>query len=159
MDISMSGLIAQILNFAILFFLFKKFLTKPIVEALEERKNLIRKLKKADKKYAEKLKQAEEESHEIVAKARKIKEHIVADAGILAEKKRISIIKDANEHAERIVKDANAKVENMRKNLALSFEESVKKTSSLVLKKLVKDQKELETSYIKERIAELEHTV
>ncbi len=155
MDISISGLIAQIINFWILFFLFKKYLTKPIVDELESRKRLIDKLENAEQEYQKKLAKAEEESKNIIAEARKSKEHIIADAGVLAEKKKQTIISDANLHAEKIVKEANEKMIHMEKSLENSYEESIKKTSMLVLKKLIKKTPEIQDAYIKESIAEM----
>ncbi|NOZ45035.1 MAG: hypothetical protein GXP45_08055 [bacterium] len=55
MNISLTAVLAQILNFALLFFLFRKFLTKPIVASIEERRSLIKKLEKAEDAYAEKI--------------------------------------------------------------------------------------------------------
>jgi len=58
--------VAQIINFLILFFLFKKFLTKPIATIIEDRRDLIKKLENADKVYEEKLEDARLQAKNII---------------------------------------------------------------------------------------------
>jgi F0F1-type ATP synthase membrane subunit b/b' len=54
------------INFLILFFLFKKFLTKPIATTIQDRRNLIKKLENADKAYQEKIDSAKLEAKDII---------------------------------------------------------------------------------------------
>lgn len=58
---------AQIINVLILFFLFKKFVGESIQNAIEERRELLKKLKHADDAYNQKIKEAEARSEEILA--------------------------------------------------------------------------------------------
>lgn len=155
MDLSISGLIAQILNFGLLFRLFRKYLTTPITQALEERKELIEKLSRAEDEYNKKIQEADIKSKEIIDDARKAKEGIIADAGILAEKRKTEIIQNANDHADKIIKDANEKMATMEKSLENSYEDAIKKTSIMVLKKLIKKSPEIQNIYIKESIENL----
>ena len=60
MEISVSSLIAQMINFGIMLFIFSKFLAKPISSAIETRRNLIEKIKKADELYKEKIEEADQ---------------------------------------------------------------------------------------------------
>jgi F0F1-type ATP synthase membrane subunit b/b' len=66
MNIDIGSLVAQILNFLILFFLFRAFLTKPIIKVIEDRRNLITKLENADNAYEEKIQLAKIQAREIV---------------------------------------------------------------------------------------------
>ncbi len=154
MEISIPAVIAQVVNFWILFFLFRKYLTQPIVAVVEERRALIKKLESAEQEYQKKIQEAEVQSGEIIEKARHIKEGIIADAGILAEKKKSEIIKNANDHADKIMKEANEKIDVMKKWLEDSYEESIKKTSILVLKKLIKKTPQIQDAYLQESIKE-----
>jgi len=55
MEFSIWSVLAQLINFGILIFLYMKFLSKPIANAIEERRALIAKLEHAEDAYAEKV--------------------------------------------------------------------------------------------------------
>ncbi len=91
-------LAAQVVNFFILLFILKKFLYKPILKVLEERR----------KKIAESLRNAEE----IELKLRKTQEqseNIIADT--LEESKKI--LDDTNKVAAQILEDTNKQAERI----------------------------------------------
>jgi F0F1-type ATP synthase membrane subunit b/b' len=67
MDVSISALIAQIINFAIIFWLFSKFAAKPLANEIENRRALLAKLEHADQAYAQKLQEAEKQAEKIIA--------------------------------------------------------------------------------------------
>lgn len=64
-------LLAQIVNFFILFFVLKTLLYKPILNVLDKRKKMIEKNVEDTRKIEERLKQLEEEKKEILSKASK----------------------------------------------------------------------------------------
>ena len=67
MDISISAVIAQVINFGIMFLLFSKFAAAPLSDAIEERRELPKKLKHADEAYNKKIQEAEVKAEEIIA--------------------------------------------------------------------------------------------
>lgn len=156
MDISISAVIAQTLNFLVLFFLFRKYLTRPIVNIIEDRRDLIKKVENADQAYKKKLKEAEEQSSQIIQEWKKRKEDIIVEAWLLADRKQNEIIGYAKDQAEKIIKDANIKSESIQRELESKFEDSVKSTSLLVLKKLINKEKEIQDEYVSEAIQELQ---
>ena len=87
-------LAAQVVNFLILLFILKRFLYRPILKVLEERK----------KRIEESLKNAEEIERRLLALSEEEQKRLakVAAAG---EK----ILKHVNEQANQILKDANQK--------------------------------------------------
>ena len=83
---------AQIVNFLVIAFVFKKFLYKPIQETLSKRSSMIKKgLKDAELATAA-LEKAESQKDEILARAGKEAERILADAKLEATKSREEIV-------------------------------------------------------------------
>ena len=75
MDIHIDLVIAWIINFLILVFLFRKLLWDKIVQQVEERKTMLAKLKKADDEYKRMIEFARKESDLIISKAEKKKKN------------------------------------------------------------------------------------
>ncbi|HRX63896.1 MAG TPA: ATP synthase F0 subunit B [Candidatus Absconditabacterales bacterium] len=155
MDISVGAVLAQIINFLILFFLFKKFLTKPISKVIYERRSLIKKLENADKAYEEKIEIARMEAKEIVQDGIDRKDRLVAEAGILANNKKDEILKDAKMQADKILSDAENKAKSLENELEKNFIDGVKKTSLLVVKKLLQKDKDIKKEYLNEAVKEV----
>ncbi len=154
MDISIWAVFAQIINFWILFFIFKKFLTKPITKTIMERRALIKKLENADKAYDEKLEIAKIEAREIVQEGMDRQEKLLTEAGILADKKKEDIISDAKVQSDKILSNAESKAKSLESELEQSFIAWIKKTSLLVIKKLIKKDNTLKQEYLDEAIKE-----
>jgi len=154
MDISIWAVAAQIINFWILFFLFRKFLTKPISDVIIERRALIKKLENADKAYDEKLEIAKLEARDIVQEWMDRKETLLTEAWILADKKKEEIIADAKVQSKKIMSNAESKAKTLEAELERNFSDGVKKTASLVVKKLINKDKKLQQEYLDEAIKE-----
>lgn len=154
MDISIWAVFAQIINFLILFFLFKKFLTKPISNIILERRELVKKLENADKAYEEKLEIAKLEAREIVQDWFDRKDKILSEAGMLADKKKEEIIAEAKIQSDKILDSAKYKAETLESELAQNFASWVKRTSLLVVKKLINKDKTIKQEYLDEAIKE-----
>lgn len=155
MDIDIGSLVAQILNFLILFFLFRAFLTKPIIKVIEDRRSLITKLENADNAYEEKIQLAKIQAREIIQEGIEKKDEMVAEAGILANKRKEEIIETAHKDAKNVLNEATEKTAFLEKELEENFVESVKRTAVLVLKKLIHKDPKIKEEYMQEVIKEL----
>lgn len=155
MNIDIGSLVAQILNFLILFFLFRAFLTKPIIKVIEDRRNLITKLENADNAYEEKIQLAKIQAREIIQEWIEKKDEMIAEAGILANKRKEEIIETAHKDAQNALNEAKEKSDFLEKELSDSFMESVKRTTVLVLKKLIHKDPKIKEEYMQEVIKEL----
>ena len=155
MNIDIGSLVAQILNFLILFFLFRAFLTKPIIKVIEDRRNLITKLENADNAYEEKIQLAKIQAREIIQEWIEKKDEMIAEAGILANKRKEEIIEAAHKDAQNALNEAKEKTDFLEKELADSFMESVKRTTVLVIKKLIHKDPKIKEEYMHEVIKEL----
>lgn len=155
MNIDIGSLVAQILNFSILFFLFRAFLTKPIIKVIEDRRSLITKLENADNAYEEKIQLAKIQAREIIQEWIEKKDEMIAEAGILANKRKEEIIESAHKDAQNTLNEAKEKSDFLEKELADSFMESVKRTTVLVIKKLIHKDPKIKEEYMQEVIKEL----
>lgn len=100
-------LIAQVINFGIIFFLLAKFAYKPIMGILEERKNKITQGLEDAEKAADSLKSAEKKAQEIAEKAYSEAKIITNDAKSKAEKEAGEIVAKADKQAGQILNFAN----------------------------------------------------
>jgi len=155
MDISLTALLAQVINFGILFFLFRKFLTKPIVKAIEERRKLIKKIENADKAYDDKIVEAKEEVDALIKEWLTKKEQIIADAGMIANKRREEILDEAKWKASSLIEAAKENSQHLEDELKNNFEKGVKRTSLLVVNKLFNNKKDLKEDYLSEVVKEI----
>lgn len=147
MDIHVDLVIAWIINFLILVFLFRKLLWDKIVEQVEERKTMLAKLKKADDEYKRMIEFARKESDLIISKAEKKKEDLIHEAHLIAEEDKKRIIKEGQRKVELMKVDAMRENEKLEKQLKEEWIESVKDTSKMVVKRLLKQDKELANEY------------
>lgn len=100
--------VAQIINFLILAFIFKKFLYKPLLKTIKDRQKMIAKgVKDAEDAHVALLK-AEEQEDLIIKKASKEAEKILEDTKNDALSLKDSILAEAKEDAEKIIKTAHA---------------------------------------------------
>ncbi|MDR0860128.1 MAG: ATP synthase F0 subunit B [Candidatus Peribacteria bacterium] len=155
MDIKIDLLIAQIVNFAILFFLAKWLFGDKIIKAIEERKQLIKKLKLADDEYARMIELAKKESNKIITKANKKKETILSEGKMIADEERKKVLDLAMSKGEVIVQEAEAKGKRMQKELEAERTDGVISTTQLVVNKLLDTHEELKDEYLQTIAKEL----
>ena len=147
MDIHVDLVIAWIINFLILVFLFRKLLWDKIVEQVEERKTMLAKLKKADDEYKRMIEFARKESDLIISKAEKKKNELIHEAHLVAEEDKKKIIEEGKYKVKIMKADAERENEKLEKQLKEERIDSVKQTSKKVVKRLLKHNKELSDDY------------
>jgi vacuolar-type H+-ATPase subunit H len=69
-------------------------------------------------------------------------------------KKQVEIIQEANKKADKILNDANNSAKVLSTELEKNFIESVKKTSKVVVKKLLQKDMDLQKTYLEEIVKE-----
>lgn len=109
-------LIAQIINFAILLILLKKFLYTPILNMLDQRKGKIEKGLKDSEEAEKKLAECETECKKISQEAVKESEKIIASARKLAETETKKIIAEAEKKSQKIITLAQEDAESRKEN-------------------------------------------
>jgi len=98
--------IAQILNFLVLAFLFKKFLYKPLLSAVKKREEEIRKGLENAEKAEKAMISAEEKKDEIINQAAKEAEKIINESKKSAQTESELIIMATKKESEKIIKNA-----------------------------------------------------
>ncbi|MDR0651526.1 MAG: hypothetical protein LBG59_09330 [Candidatus Peribacteria bacterium] len=156
MDIKIDLLIAQIVNFILLFFLVKWLFGDKIIKAIEERKQLIKKLKLADEEYARMIELAKKESNKIITKANKRKETIITEGKLIADEERKKVLDLAISKGQVTVQEAETKGKRMLKDLEAQRTDSITSTTQIVVNKLLDTHEELKEEYLQTISKELE---
>lgn len=103
-------LIAQLINFAILFFVLKKFVYKPVITALKERRETLEGNAQKTKTLEEKLREIEKRKDEALNQARKDSELILERAKISAKETSLKLHEEARKESARIITDGQKKL-------------------------------------------------
>ncbi|MDO8498411.1 MAG: F0F1 ATP synthase subunit B [bacterium] len=142
-------LMAQVVNFLILLFILKRFLYKPLLKALDQRKQRIadslrnaeeieKRLEQTTKEREERLKKASREAEEILAEAAKTADRIVAEAHLKAGHD----IKKLMEKSKDAMEQERGKLhQEIRGELADLVAASLQKVTGKII--TTKDQKEM----------------
>jgi F-type H+-transporting ATPase subunit b len=137
LGININWLIAQIVNFGLLLFLLSRLLYKPILTALDSRKQRIQE----SLEYAEKIKlQAAEQQKEFERKLEETRREIQAASATAAqagEKERERIVAEAREQARREIEKGREQVEYERKQMLADLRNEVVQLSLLAAQKVV----------------------
>lgn len=103
--------LAQVVNFLILAFLFKKFLYKPILGMIQNREKTISKGLKDAEQAGKELEKANVEREKILSDASSEAKKILADTKSSAEAMRDEILAKSRTDAEKIMQDARTQAE------------------------------------------------
>lgn len=130
-------LAAQVVNFLILLFILKKFLYKPILKVLEERKHRIEDSLKNAAEIERRLAETEQQAEKILNKALAEGQKILDQSNQAAAQ----IIDGANKTAEQILQkateDGKKLIELEKEMLMRQVRENVGSLISLVLEKVI----------------------
>lgn len=130
-------LIAQIVNFLIIFYFLKRFLFKPIQQMLKDRKNTIREgLEKA------------EEGRILLEKAKKEEEEILQKAHARAQKMQ----DQAKTQASEILKDAREQAKQDTEKMIEDAKDSIAKEATRVSDQLIGNISELSVGMLKKAL-------
>ncbi len=117
LGINIGFLIAQIINFAVIFFLLRKFVWGKLLDTIDQRRADIEKGLEDARIAAEARANAEKEAENIKAAARAEAQKIVADARGRGEEAGKDVLAKANTDAEAIRGEARIKAEEERSQL------------------------------------------
>lgn len=155
MEVKLDILGAQVINFLIIFFLFKRFLWDSIIKTIEERRELIKRLKNADHEYERAINDAKMQAETIIVKAQKKADDIVKNWEIIGEQEQALIIKQAEEKSQQIVKNAEKEAKKLENTLLNNWTHGVKTTSKLLVKKILWTDTKLQDQYLDTLIDDL----
>lgn len=116
-------LIAQIVNFGIIFFLLKRFLYKPLLNILDERRKRVEETLLKSEKIEKELSSLKEKETEILAKARRDSQKILEETRRSAEKLEKQLRDKAKQEADEIIKQTKEVIEVERKRAIQDIED------------------------------------
>ena len=148
-------LAAQVVNFFILLFILKRFLYKPILKVLEERKKKIEDSLKNAEEIERKLQLTEEEKEKILAKtsqeAQKLLDRVKKEIELMKEEGKVEAQQEASRIIQKGQEQLKAEMEKMRQelmgNLGTFVAMGMEKMTGKVLNK--KDQRDIFEKEIK----------
>jgi len=132
-------LAAQVVNFAILVYILQRFVFKPVLKALESRREQIEKNAKQGDEVEQKLKEAEALKEEVLAKARKDSALIVKEAEQSAAKLKETKLAETKAEADKMIALGKAKVEQDRTALREELRKEMGSLVALAVEKTVGD--------------------
>lgn len=142
-------LLAQAVNFFILLFILKKFLYKPILKVLDERKKRIEESLKNAEEIELQLQKTKEQSEKIITKALEESQKILDDTNRAAVQITEEAKLKAGELLVRTVKEGEVQLQLEKEKLQREIREELADILGLALQKVTgkifnkKDQKEL----------------
>lgn len=128
---------AQIVNFLVIAYVFKRFLYKPILTVLAKRNEAIKKSLKDAENAAKELEKAEEKSNEILKKAGKEAERMIEEAKEQAGREREELLEKTKSDIQRMTDDAMQQIALERENFRKEAESLSLELSKNILEKTV----------------------
>lgn len=150
-DLKIWVVIAQLINFWILYWIFHRFLGSKIVAIIEERRKQVSALENSDAEVKEKIEKAEAEAQELVAKARSEAAEIQKNADDLAKKNLANKMEEAQNKANSIVDAAQRDIEKQKGEMMTELKEKVLDLS-LAINTKVFDSKDNNVEFIKKEV-------
>lgn len=148
LTIKLDVLVVQIINVSILFYFFKKLFGDTLIEEIAKRRAMTLKLEQADKEYASLIADAHAQKEQILAEALAHKKWVVAEAEDLAKQKKEEILAKASSEAKFLLDKAAKDAESQKQDMAKGFEQGVKQTALVMVKKLFTNNKQASTTYV-----------
>lgn len=130
-------LIAQIINFGIIFFVLQKFLYKPIMTMLDKRKKEIDEGMQAAKRVQHEEEKSKEKQEKLVSEAKKEARAILEDAKKQAEEQKRQIVADAHKEAAAVAAKAKVQAETKAKALEEEMRKQAVDLAALMAQKLL----------------------
>lgn len=148
-------LVAQIINFLIIFYLLKRFMYKPVLEMLKKREDSIAKgIKQADEARAT-LERTLEQERKILTKASDEGKKILEEAKNQAKQVAIEIEENTKKQTEKMIQEAKQQIEQDSKEIEKRLSEKVSVLALNMLTKSLegtigaKEQKQIITKTLK----------
>ncbi len=158
-SINLWDVLISLINLALLYFMIKKFLYKPVKKMLISRQETIDKSYKEAEDAANDAKKAKDTYEEKLLDAKKESDSLIQSAVNVAQKREGEIISEAKKEAEGIVSRAKLSAELEVKKAEQGMKEEIVKLGTLLAEKMLEreinqeDHKDIIDSFI-EKIGE-----
>lgn len=132
-------LIAQVINFSLFFFVFKKYLAKPFADYVANEKKKESEKAKMMQDLEEKHTRMEEEEKKWHLEIQKEKEAVIESAKKIAENTKTDILAQAKKDAEELIAKAETQISHERKDLYDDVKKRTIDLSTYIVEKGLKD--------------------
>ena len=139
LGINWKVLIAQIINFGILFFVLKYFLYQPILKMLDGRKAKLEEDKKTSDSLSEKIKEIERLKEETLNQARESSQKLIKDAEKIGLVLREKLTNEARAESEKILLRTQKELEGQKVKIKEEVKKEVGSMITLALKQTMGD--------------------
>jgi F-type H+-transporting ATPase subunit b len=150
-------IIAQMVNFAIVFAVLWFFALKPLIKTMRERSNTIEKSLNDARKIEENLRKSEEGRVVKIIEAKEEAQKIIEQAGLQAEKNKTETIAKAKEEVNKVVLQGKEQIVNekdkMLKDIKLEVSDLVVLTTEKLLSKVL--DKKIDKKLVEETLKEI----
>lgn len=137
-------LLAQVVNFAILFWILRRFAYRPMLEFLEKRSERIEKGLKDAEAAKHKLSEMEEKEKEVLAAARHEARAILSAAEEGAKKRDAERLAETEAEAKRFLEDARIKIGEEKQKILSEAKREIAEVVSLSVEKILKEKVDTE---------------
>lgn len=155
MNLHIDILITQIINFLIIFFIFKKFLWDKIVTWIKNREELIEKLRNANVEYDNIIENANKQKKEIIDEWLEMKNKLIMEWKQLWQIEKNKLINEWKLNYNDIIEQAKLESTKIKQELEENWTNWVKQTSKILVKKLIETNPDIYDKYIDILINEL----
>lgn len=138
-------LIAQIINFGVLFFVLYKFAYKPILGILDKRREKIESSLHQAKEIEERTKKLEEEISRKIATAKRDADALMAEGREIGEKSRNEILIRTNQEVGKMLEKAKADMAAEKERMMSDIQDYIIKTSVVIVEKVLRDKLDAKT--------------
>jgi F0F1-type ATP synthase membrane subunit b/b' len=154
MEFNLSVFIAQLINFSIIFFMFKWLLWDKLTQWLLSRKQQLEKLQNSQYVVEETKAEAEKEKERIIQEGIAYKHKLLEEAKAQAAHLEEELVEAAKYKASQYLDDAKKKAADLDRELKEWFVDGVKATTKLVVNKLFEKDIDLKEEYVQELLQE-----
>lgn len=150
-------LIAQLVNFAIVFIILYFFAIKPLMKLMKERTSTIEKGIENAENFDKKLENLAKEKEEIITKARKEAQSIIEESKKNVEEHKKETVEKTKTEVKLIIAKAKEDVEDMKKKMAKEVKEESMDMVISVCKKVLGETitKDIDKKVITKHLKEL----
>lgn len=133
-------LLAQVVNFGILFFLLRRYAYGPMLEFLEKRSERIDKGLKDALAAQKKLVAMEEKEKQVMAQARTEARAILAASEASAKKRDAEHLAETEAKTERFLEEARVKIEEEKEKVLTEVKQEIAEVVALSVEKILKEK-------------------
>ncbi len=147
-------ILAQIINFLIIFYIFKKLLWDKLSFVIKQRRDLAKKLEWAEKEYRITLEKAYSEKNKILKDARKEANKLFRDMENISKSREQEILERAEKRAKMIVEWWNRQLEKDKLEMIAWVKSYILDLTLKLNEKLLGDSK-VDKNYIKKELEKI----